>query len=433
MPLLSAGERLATIYSKEACIVGVRLGEGTQGEVYQVQFSGGSYALKWYRHAYAKADPELRERLVRAIQRGTPSASFLWPFELVQRAAGSGFGYLMPLVEPRFTRFTEFLTGGVQPSFESLATLGIQLAHNFLLLHSKGLCYKDINFGNIFFDPANGDVRIADNDNVDIDGRPGAIGGTPGFMAPEIERCEAPPARYTDLFSIAVLLFWIFMMSHPLRGKREVEMGALTRENLAILYGAGPVFIFDPDDPSNCPVPGYHDLALAFWPVYPQFLRDLFIRSFTEGLRDAVNGRVQEGEWRIALCKLKDSIFLCPQCACENFYDGAQAAAGALGPCWSCRSVPPFPSRMRLGGNVVVLRPGVQLFAHHLERWATFDIEHPRAEVTAEPLQLRNLSSRPWTARLPDNSVRSIAPGGRVPLSSGLSIDFGRVEGQIRL
>jgi hypothetical protein len=55
------------------------------------------------------------------------------------------------------------------------------------------------------------------------------------------------------------------------------------------LYGAEPVFIFDPNDHSNEPVPGLHDNALAFWPIYPQFLRDLFIQSFTAGIRDPEN------------------------------------------------------------------------------------------------------------------------------------------------
>ncbi len=433
MPLLSPGEKLTSIYSKETCTVGDLLGEGTQGEVYRVRFSGGVYVLKCYKKSYLKHDAGLRERLDQAIQLGSPSPSFIWPFDLVQRSPASGLGYLMPLIEPRFVRFTELLNGSVAPSFSSVCTTGIQLSHNFLRLHSKGLCYKDINFGNIFFDPANGDVRIADNDNVDIDGRPGAISGSRNFMAPEVVCKEAPPSRLTDLYSLAVLLFYTLMINHPLVGKRELDMGALTEENMNRLFGTDPLFVFDPDDRSNAPVPGYHDNALAFWPVYPQFVRDLFIRSFTEGLRDPVNGRVQEGEWRTAFCQLKDSIFACALCGNANFYDAEQAASGALGACWSCNSVPPFPPRMRVGTHVVMLRPGIQLLTHHLEGWAKYDLDRAQAEVIGEPLRLCNLSTRSWIARLPDNSVRSIGPGEVLPLSSGVKIDFGRVEGRVRL
>ena len=62
-----------------------------------------------------------------------------------------------------------------------------------LKLHAKGLCYQDINFGNLFFDPETGEACICDNDNVDIDGSPSQMAGTFGFQAPEIVRGEAYP------------------------------------------------------------------------------------------------------------------------------------------------------------------------------------------------------------------------------------------------
>mgnify|MGYP007013260063 CR=1 FL=1 len=34
--------------------------------------------------------------------------------------------------------------------------------------------------------PASGAVRVCDNDNVDVDGAPSAIGGTPAFQPPEL-------------------------------------------------------------------------------------------------------------------------------------------------------------------------------------------------------------------------------------------------------
>jgi len=77
------------------------------------------------------------------------------------------------------------------------------------------------------------------------------------------------------------------------------------------LYGTEPVFIFDPGDDSNRPVPGYQDNAIVSWPIYPQFLRDLFTKSFTSGIKDPKNGRVRESEWRIAMVKLRDSIIYC--------------------------------------------------------------------------------------------------------------------------
>ena len=66
---------------------------------------------------------------------------------------------------------------------------------------------------------------ICDNDNVGIDRKTGGgIGGTARFMAPEIVRGEAVPSSQTDLFSLAVLLFYMLVNHHPLEGAREADI-----------------------------------------------------------------------------------------------------------------------------------------------------------------------------------------------------------------
>ena len=46
-------------------------------------------------------------------------------------------------------------------------------------------------------------------------------------MAPEIVRGEAAPNAQTDLFSLAVLLFYMFVNHHPLEGEQEAQIRAL--------------------------------------------------------------------------------------------------------------------------------------------------------------------------------------------------------------
>src|SRR5205807_1017258 len=143
---------------------------------------------------------------------GPPSDRFLWPLELAGCDDLPGFGYLMELRENRFKGIVDMMAGRVEPSFTALASAGFELADSYLLLHSKGLCYRDISFGNVFLDPHSGEVRICDNDNVDVDGQPGEIGGTPRFMAPELVRGDQTPSIKTDRYSLAVLLFYLFMI-----------------------------------------------------------------------------------------------------------------------------------------------------------------------------------------------------------------------------
>ncbi len=74
-----------------------------------------------------------------------------------------------------------------------------------------GAKYQDISFGNLFFNPDNGDVLICDNDNVSFDNsKPGGVLGTPGFMAPEIVRGEKRPSKDTDRYSLSVLVVLSF-------------------------------------------------------------------------------------------------------------------------------------------------------------------------------------------------------------------------------
>src|SRR6185503_16695337 len=297
--ILKAGQKVQPASSHLNCFVEKFLSGGGQGEVYRATLGGRPVALKWYYPASGTADQ--RKALETLIKMGPPSDRFLWPTELATTAAAPAFGYLMPLRDARFKGIVDLMKRRIEPTFRALATAGLELSHSYLQLHSKGLCYRDISFGNVSFDPDSGDILIGDNDNVAVDEQArSSVLGTPRFMAPEVVRGEAMPGTQTDLFSLSVLLFYMLMVHHPLEGKKELAIKCLDLPAMTKLYGTEPVFIFDPKDNSNEPVPGYHDNALAFWPIYPQFVRNLFTHAFTDGIRDPQNGRVRESEWRAA-------------------------------------------------------------------------------------------------------------------------------------
>src|SRR4029079_102917 len=165
---------------------------GGQGEVYQAQLAGKPVALKWYYPASATADQQ--KALETLVRMGAPSDRFLWPTELASSSSTAGFGYVMPLRDRRFRSIVDLMKRRIEPSFRALATAGLELSHSYLQLHSKGFCYRDISFGNAFFDPASGEVLICDNDNVAVDNQSrSGVYGTPRFMAPETVRCDGVP------------------------------------------------------------------------------------------------------------------------------------------------------------------------------------------------------------------------------------------------
>ncbi|HLI85479.1 MAG TPA: hypothetical protein VKV17_16310 [Bryobacteraceae bacterium] len=437
--ILRKGQKVTAEASRLECAILELLGSGGQGEVYRAEWGGRQVALKWYLPGCAT----LRQRalLEALIRKGPPTSRFLWPRELASAPGVPGFGYIMALREARFRGIADLMRRRIDPTFRALATAGFWLAHSFLHLHSEGFCYRDISFGNIFFDPCSGEIAIGDNDNVTVNGdRESGILGTPRFMAPEVVRGDALPNTETDLFSLAVLLFYLFLVHHPLEGRRELAIHSFDLPAMTKLYGAEPVFIFDPRNRSNEPVPGYHDNALLYWPIYPRFLRDLFTRSFTEGLR-SVQARVREGEWRAAMIRLRDSILYCRACGAENFYDGdaLRANGGQPGACWSCGARIQLPFRLRVGRATVMLNHDTRLYPHHVDEQTPNDFSRPVAEVAVHPEHpdvwgLRNLDDVKWSlCQAADPTPVEVLPGRTLRLAAGVRINFGKVEGEVRL
>jgi DNA-binding helix-hairpin-helix protein with protein kinase domain len=438
--ILKIGQAVTTESSRVDCTPIELLGGGGQGEVYRAQMAGRQVALKWY--LPRSATSRQRASLELLVRKGPPTDRFLWPLELASSPLVRDFGYVMPLRDPRFRGIADLMKRRIDPSFRALATAGFSLAHSFLHLHSQGLCYRDISFGNIFFDPDTGEIAICDNDNVTVDGdRAGGILGTPRFMAPEVVRGDSLPSTQTDLFSLAVLLFYLFLVHHPLEGKRELAIHSFDLPAMTKLYGTHPLFIFDPADQANAPVPGHHDNAILSWPIYPQFLRDLFTRAFTDGLHDSDHGRVREGEWRAAMIRLRDSVLYCGQCGTENFYDvdALRASGGAAPACWSCKTGIRMPYRLRLGRALVMLNHDTRLFPHHLDEQRPNDFSQAWAEVTAHPQHadvwgLKNLSEEKWSfCNGSDPRPSEVLPGRSLRLETGMRINFGKAEGEVRV
>src|SRR5262245_25193733 len=443
--LLKLRQAVKAVTSNTPCHIEQFLGGGTQGEVYRAGLNGMHVAVKWYFPEQATRDQW--ESLQVIIEKGPPSGKFLWPIEFVLSEEVPGFGYIMPLREPHYKSILDLMKKRVEPTFRSLATVGFELADSFLQLHAKGLCYRDISFGNTFFNPQNGSVLICDNDNVGVDGESGGgVLGTPGFMAPEIVRGDAMPSTQTDLFSLAVLMFYILMVHHPLEGKKEAEIRCFDLPARVKLYGAEPVFIFDPSDESNRPVPGLHDNAIIYWAIYPQFLKDMLTRAFTTGVKDPLS-RVREGEWRPAMARLRDSIIYCHSCGSENFYDAdlLRTTGGKPAPCWSCHKTVQLPFRIRIGksasdksGSVIMLNHDTLLYPHHIDDQKQYDFSEPLASVARHPKDpnvwgLKNLSKEKWVVVTANGTMTDVEPGRSATLAIGTKIKFGGAEGEIRL
>ena len=408
------------------------IASGGQGEVYEVEDkkSGNRYALKWYfKHSATDYQKKLIERL---ISRGKPDHRFLWPLDMVVQ--GNLFGYVMDLRPPEYKSILDLMKRRAEPTFAALCMAGINLADGYQSLHSQGLCYRDISFGNLFFNPADGDVLICDNDNVTINkDSEGGTEGTPRFIAPEIIIEKESPSTMTDLYSMAVLLFYMFMLHHPLEGAVEANIKCLDGKAMEKIYGKEPIFIWDPVNTTNRPVPGYQDNAEIFWNIYPLYIRDLFTQAFTGGLKDP-NKRIVENQWKEAVARLKNSIMYCNYCKAENFYDLQKVKHGHKHNCWQCKGIVTLPPRMKVGSQLIMLNQNTELYAHNIK--GNFDYVTIVGRVNQHPTTpnrwgIKNESADNWTLTRKSGESTVVPPGKTAPLQTESKINFGAAEGII--
>jgi DNA-binding helix-hairpin-helix protein with protein kinase domain len=413
---------------------------GGQGEVYKVRIGSRYYALKWYFPPTTPSQQKQAEEQITSLHDylltvSPPDQRFHWPLSMTTDRKKNSFGYIMELMEPRFEGLEKLVLGKMRPvpSFMILCKAAINLAESFRKLHNMGACYKDINLGGPFLDPRTGEIRIVDTDNVRVNKTPGNILFV-FFAAPELVRGEGLCQTNTDIHSLAVLLFYMFVRHHPLDGKKQLQINAFNEVAQKQFYGKQPLFIFDPQDRSNEPVQGFHDSAIRNWKIYPSFLKRLFTRAFTDGLHEPLK-RVREGEWMEAFSRLRDSLYHC-SCGIENFFDFERAHQGIEQKCWRCGATPPLPPRIDIGDRKIFLNRNTELFPHHFGK--TLDFSKPSAKVRQHPKNpnkwgLQNCTNIPWSFVNTQGETVLVEPTRSLPLKKhGCTVDFGTVQAIIQ-
>lgn len=276
------GQRIRVASGGELEVI-QKLGEGGQGIVYKVNYNGKQLALKWYfGNRLGSNKDKFYRNIQNNIKKGAPTSAFLWPLEITEYYEDS-FGYLMELRPSDFKDFSLFLLAKVKFSnIEAIINTALGITNGFRKLHNRGYSYQDLNDGNFFVNPQTGDVLICDNDNVAPYGENLGIAGKCRYMAPEVVMGKKRPDNHTDRFSLAVVLYMLFFLNHPLEGKRTM-CPCLTEELERKYYGSDPIFVWDPTNDCNRPVRGVHSNEIKLWPLYPEFVRKTFETGIQPG------------------------------------------------------------------------------------------------------------------------------------------------------
>lgn len=444
---LKIGQEVEMEYGGRAKVVKV-IGSGGQGTVYLVEFNGSKWALKWYDIDKIKKPQDFRNNIKNNINDGAPSNKFLWPKYLTKENADGTFGYLMDLKPASFDSFVDILntyklvidplTGRAQKkavkftSLYAMVTAVINIANAFRQLHRAGKSYQDLNDGGFFINVDTGAVLVCDCDNIAPDGANFGIGGKPGYMAPEVVRGVAKPNVQTDKYSLAVVLFKLLFRGDPMEGEKVVKDICLTESSELKHYGQNAVFVYDPNDASNRPVRGIHDNVIKFWRLYPDYIRDAFITSFTTGITDP-NKRVIENEWQKLFIRLRSEIIQCG-CGRTNFTSMFEKVDDKSYKCPKCGmqfSTLGFSNR----SYRMPLYLGCKFYQCEIDNdsddFLTVSGELVENKLKPGVLGIKNCSEKSWKVKMPDGSYYNIDPGKGFPVWSGLEIDFGDIKAQI--
>lgn len=396
------------------------LGRGGQGIVYQVEQNGQSKALKWY---FNDLGNRFYDNLKKNIKSGAPSEAFLWPEALTERQNGS-FGYVMKLRPEGYYEFGNFLLAKVHfKSFTAMMAAAMKICNGFMKLHLFGYSYQDLNDGNFFINPQTGDVLICDNDNVMAQGESSGIMGKARYMAPEVV-AGGIPDKYSDRFSLSVMLFMLFYAGHPFEGARVAACPCLTEAFEKRFYGSEALFVYNPNDKSNLPVKGIHTNVIRRWPVFPAALRQAFIEQFSEKMLKNPSERMIEQGWVKLLSSIRDSIVVCPHCGKETFFelDGDHK-------CIECGATINLQNCLRVDQRKIMLSAGSKLY---------IDYDNiPDAAVIADPqnksmLLIQNLSKETWVCETRSGKIKQVSPKEYLPVLSGIKITFGSLaKGEI--
>jgi serine/threonine protein kinase len=425
---LSAGTTLTTIKNKTVTVIS-KIGEGGQGSVFNCEYDGGVYALKWYHKTAIKNPAAFLENLKLNVQSGPPDSSFLWAIDITNEYDGV-FGYIMPLIPSGFKSFSDFLLARVRfKSLEALIDAALGIINGFRELHKKGYSYQDINDGNFFIKPETGDVLICDNDNIAPYGENLGIVGKCRYMAPEVVMGQKLPDVQTDKYSLSVILFLLVYMNHPLEGKGTMPP-CMTEELEQRYYAEHPVFIYDRSDDSNRPVRGVHVNVLNRWDIFPDILADAFTYAFSYPVLKNEKPRMLEKEWQQIFKSVKTMITPCGSCGYETFYDESVHSNR----CINCNTAINLPVTLKTPYANIPLYPGKFIFS--FEICEDGDSKKPVGIVTKGSKNpniwgLRNLTGDAWTTIDPDGNESVRARDEVLRIRPEVRIEFPGCEAEI--
>ncbi len=412
--------------------LGRLIGQGGQGEVFELKDVGGRLAVKLLR-ASGEMDRERFRRRIQAVFRlhleglpiAAPKAVLSPPHVGYVMELAAGMSSLQLLSRPpsdgRSVSRWYVETGGLRKRLQILGAV----MDVFTRLHGGGLVYGDPSPSNVLFASDDDGCRVflidADNLNLERDSAVRRV-FTPGYASPELIRGVSGPNTLTDAFGLAVMAFEVLSLVHPFLGD-YVHDGEPELEEAAF-RGEMP-WIEHRTNKSNCSSRGVERVIV----VSPELMK-LFGRMFEDGLNDPL-ARPGLGEWAGLFGQAADVTVQCPQCQatyygvkqtqcpwCEHKRPEISLASIHLWDPEIPGNIPggfvTAPTKVKRSVGTMVLAMGMklQICGRHVYPGVSLEqSERPLVEVTAtkvDAVRLRNMTAEPLLLIKHSGATRTI-------------------------
>lgn len=214
----------------------------------------------------------------------------------------------------------KYLRASELGDFRSMLQICVLLSRTIRRLHQAGLAHSDLSCKNVLIDPKTGSCVVIDVDSLVVPNvYPPEVMGTRGYIAPEVlatsilsDDVRVYPSIYTDLHSLAVLIYEYLLCRHPLLdGPKIYDCNSAENDDFLAL-GEQATFIENPTDFSNRP--NGLDVTIS---DLGKPLESLFLKSFVDGLHNP-NLRPTALEWENGLSKTWDMLHSCSNPNCEK-------------------------------------------------------------------------------------------------------------------
>lgn len=429
MTHLKTGDKIYSEDGAKAFVVDSLIHTGSgQGDIYKVRSDQDVYAMKLFHTGNMK---RLHRQISRLQKRGKASSAFVHPLYTVK--AGERVGYVMEYVGEHYKN-ASILFNGIErdmgdgnvvrmelPFYQKLAILN-SIISALMIPFEADIVIADVKFENIKINMSDFSVKILDTDTaVGGDSKP-IVSGTIGFMEPRVMRGEIAPNKYSDAFSLAVMIWMTLISGHPLRGKRYYE--PCTQNIDTYMFATNPVYVYHRKDNTNRPA-ACDRRVIERMKKYPAYFLDAMHKTFVDGLFEGEK-RVEPREWLDIIARLYADHFICKRCGEEHFFDTADKA------CHICGTPLEVPIKLvcRTSGL-----PGVHLF-NGFEIWSgdlideqnSFQLFRVVVSDYDRKYGLLCTSSQTVTLELKNGMTKSFGRGDVIPIFMDSTMRIGAYE-----